>query len=157
MLMPVSRTTRLLLLILLTLAAAPAFAGINRWTPFGPGGGSIDDVVLDPRSPETLWIASAGTVYKSEDGGTSWHPSASGLELLFDRVPPRTVYAATYADGILRSRDGGATWEPLNNGLPLPIRGPVTVLVQDPVRGQRFYTAPGSGGFYRADFTAGPL
>ena len=71
---PATRIARFLLLILLTLAAAPAFAGINRWTPFGPGGGSIGDVVLDPRSPETLWITSAGTVYKSEDGGTSWHP-----------------------------------------------------------------------------------
>src|SRR5262245_26844021 len=98
---PVSRTVRLLLLILLTLAAAPAFAGINRWTPFGPGGGSIDEVVLDQRSPETLWIASAGTVYKSEDGGTSWHRSASGLEgqvaqfLALDPGQPDVLYAST--------------------------------------------------------------
>jgi hypothetical protein len=116
---PASRIARLLLVPLLALAAAPASAGIDRWTPFGPRGTGVVDVVVDPRSPSTLWIA-AGTVYKSEDGGASFHPPASGLEghflqrLAIDPGQPDVLYGAALDDGsstgFYRSQDGGAHW-----------------------------------------------
>jgi photosystem II stability/assembly factor-like uncharacterized protein len=114
---------RRLLSVLLLLAAAPASAGVDRWTPYGPSGGSISDIVLDPRSPSTLWIAS-GPVYKSEDGGASFHLSASGLEgraiqfLAIDPGQPDVLYAVpfSYNAGVYRSQDGGAHWALIAGG-----------------------------------------
>ena len=112
-------TVRLLVPLLLLLAAAPASAGVDQWTAFGPSGGFITSVVLDPHSPSTLWIAS-DQVYKSEDGGASFHLSASGLEglsiehLAIDPGHPDVLYAttfdATFGAGVYRSQDGGAHW-----------------------------------------------
>jgi photosystem II stability/assembly factor-like uncharacterized protein len=113
---PASRIVRLLLLTLL--AAGPGVAGADRWTPFGPSGGPIDDVVFAPGVPGTLWIAAGGAVYKSEDGGASFHHSGSGLErqrtvfLAIDPTQPGLLYAATEvgSTGVYRSEDGGASW-----------------------------------------------
>jgi hypothetical protein len=75
------------------------------------------------------------------------------LDLAFDRRHAGTIYAATYSDGVRRSRDGGATWEDAAPGLPAgPLAGPVTTIVQDPARSQRFYATPAGGGLWRADF-----
>lgn len=112
---PAARIARRLLLMLLLLAAPAAFAGIDRWTLYGPTGSGVVDVVIDPRSPDRLWITN-GTVYKSEDGGVSFHPSASGLEgqviwrLAIDPGQPDVLYASVWdhGSGVFRSRDGGA-------------------------------------------------
>jgi len=122
---PASRTAWLLFPALLALAAAPAVAGIDRWTQLGPSGMRITDVVVDPRSPTTLWVA-GDRVYKSEDGGATFHPSASGLEgrvikhLAIDPGQPDVLYGATYDIGdaldIYRSQDGGAHWTQVAGG-----------------------------------------
>jgi hypothetical protein len=118
-----SRIVPLLVLSLLVLAAPPpAFAGIDRWTLYGPTGSGLSDVVVDPRSPDRMWIA-AGTVYKSEDGGRSFHPSANGLEekviwsLAIDPGEPDVLYASGWANGsgVFRSQDGGAHWSPMGD------------------------------------------
>src|SRR5262245_38677573 len=96
---PASRIARILLPVLLLLAAPSASACPNRWTPYGPHSSWVGDVLLDPRSPATRWIA-VGTLYKSEDGGASLYPSASGLEnqavgfLTRDPGHPDVLYVA---------------------------------------------------------------
>jgi photosystem II stability/assembly factor-like uncharacterized protein len=123
-----SRIARLLLLSLLVLAAPqPAFAGIDRWTLYGPTGSGLSDVLVDPRSPGRMWIT-AGTLYKSEDGGVTFHPWGNGLEgqmvglLLMDPGDPDVLYAGTWDDGppegpaIFRSQDGGAHWSRIAGG-----------------------------------------
>jgi photosystem II stability/assembly factor-like uncharacterized protein len=110
---------RALLLAILVSTAAPAFAGVERWTHYGPNGGAVSSVVLDPHTPSTLWIA-AGLVYRSEDGGASFRLTASGLEgqviqyLAVDPGPPGVLYATTgdFGDhrGLYRSQDGGEHW-----------------------------------------------
>lgn len=102
----------------LLFAARPAAAGPGRWTPFGPAAGDASAVVVDPSDPATIWIVSAGKVYKSLDGGVSWRSSSAGLTgqivkfLAGDPERPETLYAATSSirPGIFRSDDGGATW-----------------------------------------------
>jgi photosystem II stability/assembly factor-like uncharacterized protein len=122
-----SRIARSLLPLALLFATVPASAGTDLWTPFGPtSGGAIDDVVLDPVSPDHLWIASGGTVYESEDGGASFHRSASGLEgqlvdlLAIDPGQPEVLYAGTTIDGpapgVYRSVDGGDHWTHIAGG-----------------------------------------
>lgn len=123
-----SRIARLLLLSLLVLAAPqPAFAGIDRWTLFGPTSSGVSDVLVDPRSPGRMLI-SAGTLYKSENGGVTFHPWGNGLEgqwvgtLLMDPGDPDVLYARTWDDGppegpaIFRSQDGGAHWSRVAGG-----------------------------------------
>jgi len=109
------------LLVLLVLSAVPAFAAPDRWTPFGPTGGGVSDIVIDPQHPEMMWMASAGMVYASVDGGTSWNQTSSGLEgqgvafLALDPAQPGVLYAAnnlpaTVDPEIFRSLDGGGHW-----------------------------------------------
>jgi len=111
------------LLSLFSVTAAPAFAAPDRWTPFGPTGGPVNDIVIDPAHPAMMWIASAGMVYASVDGGTSWNQTGSGLEgqginfLALDPAQPGVLYAAnglpvpTNVDpAIFRTLDGGAHW-----------------------------------------------
>src|SRR6185369_8688516 len=101
---PVLKIGRVLLLATLVLTSAPAFAGVERWTHYGPNGAWVSSVVLDPRTPSTLWIA-AGLVYKSEDGGASFRLTASGLEgqviqyLAVDPGSPGVLYATTGDSG----------------------------------------------------------
>jgi photosystem II stability/assembly factor-like uncharacterized protein len=118
-----SRRFLILVGLVLCLAAAPLSAAPNRWTPFGLTGGPVDSVVIDPAHPTALWMASAGTVYASTDGGASWNVASSGLEgqgvrfLALDPGQANVLYAASgqpmpsgITPGIFRSRDAGAHW-----------------------------------------------
>ncbi|HEX3526647.1 MAG TPA: hypothetical protein VH988_06240 [Thermoanaerobaculia bacterium] len=122
---PVTQARLLLrfLLVVSVLSAVPASAAPNLWTPFGPTGGRVNDIVIDPAHPEMMWIASAGMVYASVDGGTSWNQTNSGLEgqgisfLALDPAQPGVLYAAnslpapTNVDpAIFRTLNAGAHW-----------------------------------------------
>jgi uncharacterized protein (TIGR03437 family) len=85
--------------------------------PVGPS-----SLVIDPQSPQTLYLGSANSqigsvgVYKSTDGGATWVPSATGIGssvrmLAIDPKNSSTIYAATYG-GLSKSTDGAATWNP---------------------------------------------
>lgn len=52
---------------------AAAASGVNRWSPSGLGGISISRIVIDPRSPLTLFAAGgAAGLFRSTDGGVTW-------------------------------------------------------------------------------------
>ncbi|MEP6832152.1 MAG: glycosyl hydrolase [Gemmatimonas sp.] len=97
----------------------------------------ISDVVIDPRTPNTLYAASyqrrrnvgiligggpEGAIYKSTDGGTNWRKLAAGLPtvdigrigLALSPQNPDVVYATIAAQGtssgFFRSADRGETW-----------------------------------------------
>ena len=107
----------------------------------------IARVVVDPRSPETAYIAATGRlwgaspergVYKTADAGKSWTRSlyvnddTGCTDLVMDPGQPDTLYAAMYqrrrtpwgfngggpGSGIFRTTDGGANWTRLSEGLP---------------------------------------
>lgn len=70
----------------------------------------------DPRAPETLYAAiEIGGVYRSDDGGATWHARAVGLPSLAIHgiaphpLEPETLFVATET-GIYRSIDGGERW-----------------------------------------------
>lgn len=125
------------------------------WAPMGKslpstgwGGGSV---VLDQRSPGTLYMASGGFgVFKTTSGGDPWQAVNRGLigkRILSLAVKPhdgRTVYAGTAA-GVHRSRDGGASW-----GAATLSKVQVGALAIDPLRPERIYAA-GQGVFRSTD------
>jgi photosystem II stability/assembly factor-like uncharacterized protein len=96
---------------------------------------ALHSICVDRQEPAHLVVAvSAGGVYRSRDGGASWHPANAGVraENLPDRYPMaghnvhrvvmhpldgRRLYRQCY-HGTYRSDDGGATWTEITAGLP---------------------------------------
>ena len=102
-------------------AALPLAAGTNFWTSVGPNGGSVSTVLIDPAAPQVLYAGSRGGVFKSLDGGATWHGASRGLTdhpiaaLAADPRRPGTLYAvagdtSTLVNGVWVSRNAGATW-----------------------------------------------
>ena len=111
----------------------------------------IGKIVLDPRDPDTVYVAAQGPLwrsggdrglYKTTDAGETWervlHISEdTGIsDVVLDPRDPEVVYAAAWQrrrhtgllvaggpeGGIHKSEDGGATWRRLTRGLPSPER-----------------------------------
>ncbi|WP_257309305.1 WD40/YVTN/BNR-like repeat-containing protein [Geothrix fuzhouensis] len=94
--------------------------------------GRVGDIAVDPRKPDTWYVAAAsGGVWKTVNGGTTWTPlfdkegSFSIGCVTVDPHDSNTVWVGTgennsqrsvaYGDGVYRSLDGGKHWE--NMGL----------------------------------------
>ena len=122
--------------------------GGATWANVGlPDSEHIGRILIDPRQPDTVYVASEGPlwssggergVYKTTDGGTNWdHVLDTGAEtgvtdLEFAPDDPDTLYAASFQrrrtvqsylaggpeSGIHKSTDGGATWRRIAGGLP---------------------------------------
>jgi photosystem II stability/assembly factor-like uncharacterized protein len=64
------------------------------------------------------WVEQSAGVYKSTDGGVSWHPTGSfpelsgsvyGYRLVQSPANPDIILAAT-SNGVYRTTNGGNTW-----------------------------------------------
>jgi photosystem II stability/assembly factor-like uncharacterized protein len=85
-------------------------------------------LVIDPRTPTTLYTAAAGAA-RSDDGGATWidlqGDPADMVFFDFAIAPssPSTLYASGGGGSgglrVVRSLDGGATWTRIQNGIPL--------------------------------------
>lgn len=100
----------------------------NQWKRVGPinYGGKAMDAVIDPRSPNTVYVAYVGGgIWKTTDGGNSWDQlnnitrnnqfacleiweSDSNVIFAGLGTPGEVVNVDV---GILKSTDGGRTWE----------------------------------------------
>jgi photosystem II stability/assembly factor-like uncharacterized protein len=84
----------------------------------GLTGGVINDLILDPKHPQTLYAASADNgVWKSIDGGNNWARAATGLPrrhsvdaLAIDPITTTTLWAACGDAGVYKSSDSGNSW-----------------------------------------------
>ena len=109
---------------------------------------SISRVVINPRTPETVYAAVAGPlfgpspdrgVYKTTDGGRTWNKikyideNTGFTDIAIDRSNPNVLYAASYqrrrthccfngggpGSAIWKTTNGGTSWTRLaGNGLP---------------------------------------
>lgn len=90
-------------------------------------GAGIDRIVIDPTSPQTLYVARANVgILKSTNGGASFVQLGGGLpagplsrtNVALDPATPTTVYAAindnTAGGQVFRSVDGGTTFTQLS-------------------------------------------
>jgi hypothetical protein len=106
----------------------------STWAP-GFGGQAIHTVLPHPADPARVLVAmSAGGVYRTEDGGTSWAAHNKGIKAYFlpdpwpeygqcvhkvSRHPARPdQFFAQNHHGVYRSDDGGDSWESIAGGLP---------------------------------------
>lgn len=106
----------------------------DRWQP-AKGGLALHSIYVDPRDAARIYAAiSAGGVYRSDDGGTSWKPINRGVraDYLPERLPevghcvhrilvhpaqPDRLYQQSHC-GCYRSDDRGEHWTEISDGLP---------------------------------------
>jgi hypothetical protein len=94
-------------------------------------------LIVDPVNPSTLYVGTAGGLFKSLDRGTNWTWSSAGLTtsnitaLAIDPLTPNTLYAGT-TNGLFKSLDGGLSWNLFSAGLPVMSLGALAVNPQSP-------------------------
>jgi len=146
----------------------------TSWTPVfdTQGSYSIGTVVIDPRNPSVVWVGTGENnnqrsvsygdgVYKSEDGGRTWHnlglkQSEHIARIVIDPRDSNVVYVAAPGPlwkgggdrGLYKSTDGGKNWTSLINvgeytgvaDLILDPRNPDILLAATHQRERKYYT-----------------
>lgn len=133
---------------------AVASGATGSWSTGGPTNADVTDVLVDPGTPQTVYVASDdGGVYKSTDGGESWAASNTGLtetfvaDLAIDPDTPQTLYAAT-VDGVFKSTDGATSWAEIGIGLTTAFIGALAI---DPDTPTTLYAGGrNSGGVFKS-------
>ncbi len=91
--------------------SAPLEPGIQD---SGPDGGSVISLVMDPKTPTTLYSSTNYGVFKSTNNGDNWFLtgliSTSVYALAIDPINTNNIYAGTRGQGFFMSKDGGGTW-----------------------------------------------
>lgn len=115
-----------LALCCLFLFTLTAFA--SGWRLIGPEGGDVRSLAYDPSDPSHILLGtSAGQLFFSQDGGSSWSlfahlgPGDDYVldHIIFDPAHPQTVYVAGWSlynadeGDVFRSDDGGKSWRTL--------------------------------------------
>src|SRR4051794_37978860 len=96
----------------------------QNWSFVETPSGVATQLVMDPSSPDTLYVPSYPGVAKSLDGGATWFASSSGLPdgaaaypLALSASAPSTLYAVAMG-GFFRSDDAGGHWSPVEGTFP---------------------------------------
>jgi photosystem II stability/assembly factor-like uncharacterized protein len=98
------------------------------WTRISPTNFVVNDVMIDPRNPQMVYVATDRTgVMISHDGGLTFAASNRGFShrqvttVVADKDDPNRLYAAMINNrefgGIFMSTNAGSSWTPLNGGL----------------------------------------
>ena len=89
----------------------PAAGQVGIWTSHGPPGGNMYCLAQDPSNAAILYAGTGQGVYKSDDGGATWHQESPDLagygvfQLAVDPNSPERVVAATTKGLYRRERD----------------------------------------------------
>jgi len=119
--------------------------GGTSWRPAGPAPAhDLSQIVLDPRRPRTLYLSTRqNDVFRSVDGGRTWHPFGAGRNgrpgggsaltevLAIDPRKPGTLYAGDRL-GVVKTVDGGATWRRADAGVVASLVASVAPAASNP-------------------------
>jgi hypothetical protein len=117
---------------------APSNTGVKAYfypDPYPEFGQCVHRVASHPDAPDRMYLQNHHGVYRSDDGGGTWHSIAAGLPadfgfpVLVHPHRPDTAYLFPLSadsdrlppDGacrVYRTDDGGGSWTPLTKGLP---------------------------------------
>jgi photosystem II stability/assembly factor-like uncharacterized protein len=117
--------------------------------------GMLDDsdvftILVDERSPNRVFAATCGGIYRSLDGGARWTKLSEAKGASFrtyhiaqDPLQPNVLLAGT-ALGLVKSVDSGKTWQRLT-------AQSTRWIVFDPARPNRVFVATDDAGLFRSD------
>jgi hypothetical protein len=127
-----------------------------RWQP-GAGGMCLHTIVLDPTRPGRMFVAiSAAGVFRTDDGGVSWHAKNRGLNsegvlpepeadvghcvhrIAMHPSRPDVLFMQKHWD-VMRSDDGADSWVEVSGNLPSDFGFPVQVHAHEP---ETIYVVP---------------
>ncbi|HJR09638.1 MAG TPA: YCF48-related protein [Pyrinomonadaceae bacterium] len=124
--------------------------GARTWARvvnFSRPGIYIDNIIIDPRDPKTLYVAAhkhkePGGFFKSTDGGETWRESVElkteALHSLAQSSSDPNVLIVGSNKGVYRSQDSGETWEQLPTSAYPDIRNVESIAV-DPRNSKAIY------------------
>ena len=93
----------------------PWWAASIPYLRFDGSAAVVSQIAVDPRAPETVYVAGRGGIYKSVDGGAVWTPAGNGLmatvnrSVVADPKVPGRVYVANTDWTFFSSADHGAS------------------------------------------------
>jgi len=120
----------------------------ERWQP-GGGGLCLHTILPDPADAQRMRIAvSTAGMYATEDGGTTWRPSNTGVRAQFlpdqypefgqcvhkvaqSRLRPERMFLQNHW-GLYRTDDRGETWTDIANNVPSDFGFALAIHPEDP-------------------------
>lgn len=85
---------------------------------------SVTAMAMDPRDPDVVYVSTLSDVYKTTDGGASWHATngpTGVVTFAMDPSNPDVVYSGSSpGGGVNKTINGGLTWFAASNGIGLP-------------------------------------
>jgi photosystem II stability/assembly factor-like uncharacterized protein len=85
---------------------------------------SITAMAMDPRNPAVVYVSTLSDVYKTTDGGASWHKTngpAGVVTFATDPSNPDVIYTGSSPNGgVNKTTDGGLTWAAASSGVGTP-------------------------------------
>jgi photosystem II stability/assembly factor-like uncharacterized protein len=111
------------------------------------------DLAVDPADANVAYVATVVGLFKTTDGGTSWHSLTDalpgmGCSVAVSPVDSSFILASVCERGFYTSSDGGKTWQQVSAGLQPT--GSHYRIVFDPTNSQIVYTTDMTSGVYRS-------
>ena len=83
-----------------------------------PINSAIRSIAVDPKTPQRVYAAGPGGLFRSDNGGLDWTQADKGLTgkpLAVTLIPatPQTVFVALTDNSVWQSTDGATTWQML--------------------------------------------
>jgi photosystem II stability/assembly factor-like uncharacterized protein len=120
----------------------------SKWQP-GAGGLGLHTILLDPSSPQRIYIAiSAAGAFRTDDAGKTWKPINRGLKsqylpdpnaeigfcvhrLAMHRSRPNTLFMQLHWN-VMRSDNAGDLWHKISGNLPTDFGFAIDVHAHEP-------------------------
>ncbi len=113
---------------------------------------AIIDLAVDPKNKCTLYVATVGRIFKSEDCGRVWKEIYSDNDktqliysLVIDYYNPKILYMSNARGDVIKSEDAGETWRTLVN-----FKNEVKKLVMDPKNSRLLFACTNSKGIKKS-------